>query len=163
MPINAEKLMVSDDTDYGFTLNGDEQYEKAPTDERFVLTYTHCLEQISKFQNILPDICLYPEYSPARSTGNYKGQCPRLHFHGKTRVDSFRFYTYGYKKIDLHYTYAFNDNVDIEYCQKNKKLMKKWCKKYNLPYEITYKSISKAAEVMSTWRLRRLEMTKRSI
>ncbi len=161
MPISWNKLMLCDKTDYGFSLNGDEQYGNSPSDERFVLTYTHCLDQISKFINVLPDITLYPEYSPAKTTGVSKGMCPRLHFHGRVTVDSFRFYTYGYKKIDLHYTYAFSENVDIEYCQKNKKLMKQWCDKYKLPYEITYSNIHKAKSVLSTWRLRRLELMKR--
>ncbi len=154
---HSQKLMLKPEVWYGFTLNGDEQFDKSKTIFRFPEVYSHCLHQLEQFRDIFPDIEIYPEFSPGRTTGKYKGSIPRLHFHGKCQVDNRNFYTYGAMKVERHYTYAILDKVDIQYCIKNKDVMQKWCTEVHLPYKITYENIKKARLVIDKWRRRRTE------
>lgn len=138
--MNFDKRMLADNVEYGFTLNPEEQCYDAKNDEQFVCAYSAFILLLRKWTNILDDIVLYPEYSPAHSTGARKSP-PRLHFHGKTKVNSFAFYTYGQRMIDSKCSYAFNSKVDMEYCTKNKEPMMGWCKKWKLPYPLRMKHL----------------------
>ncbi len=153
----TDKLMLVKDHLYGLTLNGDEQFEKVKSFQRFPMVLSHCLKQILMMQNVFDYVELYPEFSPSKNT-IHKNQVPRLHFHGCCYVKPREFYSYGWKTIDIHYSYSFNQNTNHEYCTKNKHIMESWCKDYELPYKITFDSIAQNQLQILKWCKRAREL-----
>lgn len=162
--IPFEKQMLMDDRIYGFTLNPLEQCEDAPSDESFIQAYSFFCLRLLKLKELLPSVELYPEYSPYQSFEGKAGM-PRLHFHGSTTLNSFKFYTGGYRHLSNGNSFYFSEKPKIEYSQKNKSLMQKWCKHYKVPYKITYKNLQspKCFKIISEWADRAIISAKSSI
>ena len=155
--------MFEEGAEYGLTLNPDEDFRRILSEDQFPLAYTYILKWLLELKNILPYIRLYPEYAVGRCNSDNKGSLPRLHLHGMSKLDVFRYYTYGCTKMDKHFKYKFvNNTEDCEtYFKKNEKTMKQWCKNYDLPYEITWKSLKKHELSILSWYKRGVELRAR--
>ncbi len=148
----ADKLMMDEDTIYGFTLNPAEQCYTAPTDQTFIQCYAVFVKRLLALKEIYPYVELYPEYTSCMSVGFKKTQ-PRLHFHGACTIDAFKFYTYGSARTLKYHSYDFNVKTDLEYCTKNRDPMKKWCSDWHVPYQITWESLDKpeVKNLLKSW------------
>lgn len=134
------KQMLKDDTWYGITLNYDKDYTEIKNDNRFAITYANLLSDIGTLIHIFPEFVLFPEY-PKGLTNSGRAGFPRLHLHGKVKIDTFRYYTYGCIKISRHFIYQFEDKICDDYYTKCKEPMEEWCNAYGLPYKVTPSSL----------------------
>lgn len=141
--LSTAKLMIQSDQLYGFTLNPKEQcYYGNDFSEIFPRAYISFIHNILNYRELLPYIELYPEYSSGRETVQLD-KYPRLHFHGAVQIDEDMFYPAGVMLLHQNFTYSINENVDSEYCLKNKQVMLRKCVKNGLPYQLTWDTIDK--------------------
>lgn len=149
---SSDKLMVNEDHLYGFTLNPASQFYDAPNDEYFVQTYCYHLKKLLEYKSVFPYIELYPEFSPAKKiTGKKSSILPRLHYHGAVTIDPFLYYTKYVHKLNQDNFHGINEEYDELYCKKNGHLMRKFCERYSLPYQITWDSIDGSLKRINAW------------
>lgn len=151
------KLMIKTNCPYGISLNPSVQCYEAPNNESFVQAYCYFLHKLmtdSTMEATFPDLVLYPEYSAGkRVTGKKSSIIPRLHYHGYTSIEPFRYYTQTCSAMNKWLLHTISEKPDIDYCIKNREIMETFCNKYHLPYEITWKSLKnkKVKGLIKTW------------
>lgn len=151
------KTMLKPDTWYGITLNPADQFRNAkPWDRQFIWSYANFFHNLLSVMPFFTDIELYPEYSPGQHIkGKLQSIIPRLHFHGRVKVDVKRFYMSGAEKLLLFCTFDISNKVDMEYCKKNQAVMQNiFLSDYPLiPYKLGLKAINsgKLRKFMQVW------------